>query len=813
VVEQRPSKPHVWVRFLLPLFMRFNPQPNFLFAKKTNLLTDINLYTAVRLSKRIRQLPTKRLEIVKQLPKVLLGKKSTLRNIKSRQTTARYKRLFFSQKSQTRLLYGSIDRRLRPYKRFRRMGEWVLPSEEHDPEVDIPFSLSPEAAHAATMKLTSFWEKHYPHILGVKGPRYSNILVKRTRWYGIKPTSLVKYRYGARPKSSKPLTILASSKPSLTILDDDDLLKTASTKSKPTYSLGTSSNHRLTHLALRADSTTPLLGVNLFGSDLSAASQTTRQLLVTAVLRSSQRVAVTYSHINCSATLVNYSMTQERLTLTNTFFGNLRRSAHLKPSHSWDAGVHPQSFWFPRLVKNRLAFKRRTRRKKKSYRYFFGVTRLAPYAPTKAAVLTPHTSMIFHKYYTFIRMSRIQGRTQLRRPLFSHMFSSQQLYKKTLITIRNDFDSLPLRKVVTSGGLTFANYFAGLGNMWDYQANDNFLESSLDNHLLAASAGTTSLAARSQMLGLFARVTQTSKGNPDLTNYELSPLSPVQGVAPLKSNGQSPFNLLLGGKPSQSFIENNLLFKFLFWDMTTLRPSSSLIVSNAALSNSLLNLARYSFSTRTPLLLKTNLWPLNLFNYTIRRKVLKVVVNLRYLPRTTSYFYKTLVSFMEFYTGKKVYLKFNAFVENSLTYSDMARCYIWVSRVLGFQKILGHRIFVHESLRIFHVAIRFRDPTFLANWIKAMLYRMSFWKYRVLFRYIKFVLRTLFWSHFEDLDFKGVKLALRGKISVAGNARARSLLYSVGQTSHAEMNNRVLSHFTTVHSFTGVMGFRLTFYF
>ena len=410
-------------------------------------------------------------------------------------------------------------------------------------------------------------------------------------------------------------------------------------------------------------------------------------------------------------------------------------------------------------------------------------------------------------------MSRIQGRTQLRRPLFSHMFNSQQLYKKSLITIRNDFDSLPLRKVVTSGGLSVVNYFAGLGNMWDYQANDNFLESSLDNHLLVTSSVTTGSAVRSQMLGLFSRITQTAKGTPDLTNYQLSSLSPVQGVTPLKSEARSPFDLLLGGAAAVPFIENNLLFKFLFWDMTTLRPSSSLLVSNSALANSLFNIARYGFATRTPMLLKTNLWPLSLFNYTIRRKVLKVVVNMRYLPRTTSYFYKTLVSFMEFYTGKKVYLKFNAFVENSLTYSDMARCYIWFSRVLGFQKILGHRIFVHESLRIFHVAIRFRDPTFLANWIKAMLYRMSFWKYRVLFRYIKFVLRTLFWSHFEDLDFKGVKLALRGKISVAGNARARSLLYSVGQTSHAEMNNRVLSHFTTVHSFTGVMGFRLTFYF
>jgi len=74
-------------------------------------------------------------------------------------------------------------------------------------------------------------------------------------------------------------------------------------------------------------------------------------------------------------------------------------------------------------------------------------------------------------------------------------------------------------------------------------------------------------------------------------------------------------------------------------------------------------------------------------------------------------------------------------------------------------------------------------------------------------------MRSLFWAHFTELDFKGFRLSLRGKISVAGNARARTLAYSVGYTGHANMNNRVLSHFTTIHSFTGVMGFRLTFYF
>jgi len=65
----------------------------------------------------------------------------------------------------------------------------------------------------------------------------------------------------------------------------------------------------------------------------------------------------------------------------------------------------------------------------------------------------------------------------------------------------------------------------------------------------------------------------------------------------------------------------------------------------------------------------------------------------------------------------------------------------------------------------------------------------------------------------EEIGFRGLKLTLRGKISVAGNARTRTLFYAIGDTSNAKMNNRVLSYFTTVNSFTGVMGFTLLFYF
>lgn len=255
------------------------------------------------------------------------------------------------------------------------------------------------------------------------------------------------------------------------------------------------------------------------------------------------------------------------------------------------------------------------------------------------------------------------------------------------------------------------------------------------------------------------------------------------------------------------------LYKFFFWNYKN-------IIDFSNTSNELkwVRTPR-EFSTKLFLgeninrVITTNLVPMSFFRSSYKKRIIKTLSNDIYLPRSSIYFYKTLITFIEHHTSKKVFLKLNPFLEGSLSFKDACRCSIWYSKVNVFQKILGHRIFVHESLRIFMSAVRFRDPDFLANWIRSMLYRMSFWKYRVLFRYIKYVFRALLAPYFNELDFKGIRLVVRGKISVAGNARARTLAFSVGNTSHSEMNNRVLSSFNTIESFTGVMGFRLSFYF
>ena len=219
------------------------------------------------------------------------------------------------------------------------------------------------------------------------------------------------------------------------------------------------------------------------------------------------------------------------------------------------------------------------------------------------------------------------------------------------------------------------------------------------------------------------------------------------------------------------------------------------------------------FGEQRPLLRKSNLWTTSISNFTIRKTLFRRMQNLAFKPTLSAWYYKTLTSFMESVSGRHVALNFGPFVESALTFEDRALCATWYRRVVGFQKMLGHKIFAREALLLIAISLRLKDPTFLANWIRGMLKRLSFWKFRLLFRYLKFVLQHLFRFSFGHFHFRGLKLRLKGKISVAGNARTRTLVYRVGDTSHSKMSNRVAYDLSFINTFTGVLGFKLWFFF
>lgn len=296
----------------------------------------------------------------------------------------------------------------------------------------------------------------------------------------------------------------------------------------------------------------------------------------------------------------------------------------------------------------------------------------------------------------------------------------------------------------------------------------------------------------------------------------VTPSSPAYTTDSVHSSDHRLRSLQFMSRDSR-FVETvsttSLLTKFLFLDNSLASISAS---PKSQLNNSRIisiDIDKAAFGSRQSILSRTNLVPAPVFKYTLKRKLLRILSFHKFSLNVTLWYYNTLIRFIESCSGKKVFIKFNPFIENALAFEDLARCNLWHSRITAFQRLLGPKIFLKESLKILHIAIKFKDPTFFANWIKGMLYRMSFWKYRLLFRYIKYAMRYLFWLHFPRLGFKGLKLRLKGKISVAGNARTRTLLYKIGETGYSKFNNKVICDYSIVNTFTGVLGFKVWFFF
>ncbi len=209
----------------------------------------------------------------------------------------------------------------------------------------------------------------------------------------------------------------------------------------------------------------------------------------------------------------------------------------------------------------------------------------------------------------------------------------------------------------------------------------------------------------------------------------------------------------------------------------------------------------------------SSLWATPSSRFTIRKRLLRFLSTAAFQGNVAHWYYITLTRFVEHITGRKVFLNFGPFVDNCLSFEDRALCRSWIPRLMGFKRRLGHRIFIKESLSVILASLKLKDPTLLSNWIRGMLKRMSFWKYRLIFRYLKFLIRHLVKPNFVSLNMKGFKLRLKGKISVAGNARTRTLFYRVGNTSHAKMSNRIVYDLSLVNTFTGVMGLKLWYLF
>ena len=266
-------------------------------------------------------------------------------------------------------------------------------------------------------------------------------------------------------------------------------------------------------------------------------------------------------------------------------------------------------------------------------------------------------------------------------------------------------------------------------------------------------------------------------------------------------------NLVLGNiNPQLSNINllllvifNPIMFKvFKIWDMN--KPKNSIQTLNYRLNK--LNLQPYS-----------NITPQQTFNKVLTKQLSSLFSMNKIREDIIPFYYHTLVRFIEHCSGKKFLFQFYPFLHQNINLNYVIRYKSWIPRMGSYERRLGHKFFFEEALHIMHLSFILRDAVLFSNWLKSMILRISFWKTRSIFRFIRYLYLLYFTSTFTELKIKGLKIKLKGKISVAGNSRKRTILYRTGQTSHSKVSLRVSHHKQTINTFTGVLGFQVWIFY
>lgn len=297
--------------------------------------------------------------------------------------------------------------------------------------------------------------------------------------------------------------------------------------------------------------------------------------------------------------------------------------------------------------------------------------------------------------------------------------------------------------------------------------------------------------------------TSNNFSNSRLYNYKNQFSYPVSLTKPGRNYTPYISHLLDLNKHSKKnefffFIKSILLLKHIYY--TNAYPS----FRTAALAIS----GGYS----KPLLL-TNLLPDTAFNLISRKSLNSARANVFFQENVTSWMYAALIKFIEFHSGKLVLIDVDSFMAQGIDSHYRTLYKFWLGRFNYYERRLGHRFFLEEALHILHMSFTYRDSKLMSTWLKAIIQRISFWKTRFIFRFLKYLLNNYFSFLIRDLGIAGLKIQLKGKISVAGNSRKRTILYRLGKTSHAEARLKVVHTMDTIITFTGVMGFQVWIFY
>jgi len=258
------------------------------------------------------------------------------------------------------------------------------------------------------------------------------------------------------------------------------------------------------------------------------------------------------------------------------------------------------------------------------------------------------------------------------------------------------------------------------------------------------------------------------------------------------------------------FLKNPVFFKIFFLNKIACNTQLHLLSSNNF--GYMYNIKPKNIGLRNTQVY-TNIIPNVQFNYTILKKIYTSLGTKKFSLNVIPFYSTTVIRFMEHVSGHKILLNFYPFINQSITTYWIVKYKLWLPRLSFYESKLGHKFFLEESIHILHLSFFLKDAKLLLSWLKTIILRISFWKTRSIFRFIKYLMLNFFIQIFPTLQVKGFRVKLKGKISSAGNSRKKSILYRFGETSHSKINLRIVNETDTVITFTGVMGLNVSIFY
>nr|YP_010049559.1 ribosomal protein S3b [Strombidium cf. sulcatum]QPL15964.1 ribosomal protein S3b [Strombidium cf. sulcatum] len=209
----------------------------------------------------------------------------------------------------------------------------------------------------------------------------------------------------------------------------------------------------------------------------------------------------------------------------------------------------------------------------------------------------------------------------------------------------------------------------------------------------------------------------------------------------------------------------------------------------------------------------TNLIPSSHINRYINNKMYTRLYKDVFQKQIGIWYNNLVIRFIEFIFGYSTMFQFFPFLEKVVKEEHALTYKVWMRKMGYYERRLGHKFFLQEGVHLIHISFFEKDAKLLFSWLKTIIQRISFWKTRFIFRFIKYIFLSHFQFYFPNLKAKGFKVKLKGKISVAGNSRKRTILFRAGKTSHTSVSLKVIHHKGTIVTFTGVMGFQVWIFY